>query len=228
MSGKNNRLLISIRKKIIINCLIFLLGNFIYCQSNISGIVKDSIGNTIPYANVILKSVNSNVIQKYTTTDDEGKYNIYTTHVGSHEIFFSAISYTSLSFVINLEANKNILQNAKLKDEILVLDEVIIKKEREISIKKDTITFNAEAFLQGNEEVVEDLLKKIPGLNVSDDGTIKVGNRSRNRFLHCVCWFKKCRYHRSESFNICNNWKLNRSNCITCDYWIVDHNYVSY
>ena len=156
MSGKKNNPLITFKKKIIINCLILLLGNFIYCQSNISGVVTDSTGNAIAYANVILKPVNSDVINKYTTTDEEGEYSIHTNQIGNHELFFSAISHTSLSFEINLEANKNYFQNAKLKDEVLELDEIIIKKEREITIKKDTITFNAKAFLQGNEEVVED------------------------------------------------------------------------
>lgn len=183
MSGKKNNPLITFKKKIIINCLILLLGNFIYCQSNISGVVTDSTGNAIAYANVILKPVNSDVINKYTTTDEEGEYSIHTNQIGNHELFFSAISHTSLSFEINLEANKNYFQNAKLKDEVLELDEIIIKKEREITIKKDTITFNAKAFLQGNEEVVEDLLKKIPGLNVSNDGTIKVGNQEVEKIM---------------------------------------------
>ena len=88
MSGKKNNPLITFKKKIIINCLILLLGNFIYCQSNISGVVTDSIGNAIAYANVILKPINSNVINKYTTTDEEGKYRIHTNQIGNHELFF--------------------------------------------------------------------------------------------------------------------------------------------
>lgn len=183
MSGKKNSVVIIIKKQLYINCLILLLGNYIYCQSNITGEVKDSIGNAIPYANIILKPINSTVIKNYTTTDELGKYNIYTTQKGRHEILFSAMSYSSLSVEIDLELNKNIIQNANLKDETLVLDEVIIESEREITVKKDTITFDAKAFLQGNEEVVEDLLKKIPGLTVSEDGTIKVHNQEVEKIM---------------------------------------------
>jgi hypothetical protein len=50
-------------------------------------------------------------------------------------------------------------------------------------IKKDTITFNAKAFAQGNEEVVEDLLKKIPGLTVEADGTIKIGDQEVEKVM---------------------------------------------
>jgi len=54
---------------------------------------------------------------------------------------------------------------------VIALDDVIIKAELDITQKKDTITFNAKAFAQGNEEVVEDLLKNLPGVQVDGDGT---------------------------------------------------------
>ncbi|MFY7811710.1 MAG: TonB-dependent receptor, partial [Flavobacterium sp.] len=52
-----------------------------------------------------------------------------------------------------------------------------------ITIKKDTVTFLTKSFAQGNEQVVEDLLKKIPGLNITDDGTIKVGNQEVEKVM---------------------------------------------
>ncbi len=43
--------------------------------------------------------------------------------------------------------------------------------------------FNADSFKQGNEQVIEDLLRKIPGLNIDSDGTIKVGNQEIEKVM---------------------------------------------
>ena len=60
---------------------------------------------------------------------------------------------------------------------------IIIENKISITIKKDTIVFNADSFKQGNEQVVEDLLKKIPSLNIDANGTIKVGNQEIEKIM---------------------------------------------
>ena len=45
------------------------------------------------------------------------------------------------------------------------------------------LIFNAKSFLQGNEQVVEDLLRKIPGLNIDENGTVKVGNQEVEKVM---------------------------------------------
>ena len=55
--------------------------------------------------------------------------------------------------------------------------------EPSISIKKDTISFKTKYFLKGDEVVVEDLLKSIPGLNIDAEGTIKIGNQEIEKLM---------------------------------------------
>ena len=55
--------------------------------------------------------------------------------------------------------------------------------EKPIRVKNDTIVFNAKYFQTGDEQVVEDLLKKIPGISVDDNGTIKVGNQEIDKLM---------------------------------------------
>ena len=64
-----------------------------------------------------------------------------------------------------------------------MLNEVILKTELPIVVKKDTIIYNVRSFLRGNEQVVEDLLKKLPGLTVENDGTIKFGNEEVEKIM---------------------------------------------
>jgi hypothetical protein len=112
------------------------------------------------------------------------KYNLKTTESGNLVLQFSSLSHKTLTvdLVINPET-KELSNDVVLTYEIEELDEVVLEYERPITIKKDTIIFDAKAFAQGNEETVEDLLRKIPGLNISADGTIKVGNQEIEKVM---------------------------------------------
>lgn len=61
-----------------------------------------------------------------------------------------------------------------LKEKIEKLEEVIIKSKKKLTIKKDTVTYKVTAYKDGTERKVEDLLKKLPGIEVNDrNGIIK-------------------------------------------------------
>ncbi|TGD58738.1 carboxypeptidase-like regulatory domain-containing protein [Flavobacterium humi] len=168
------------------NFLLFLIigcGLSLHAQSIISGQILDSAKNPIPFANVSIKVQNGLTIIAFTTTDNNGNYNLKTNKTGDYNLCFSALSFKAATFPVALEGNKNYIQNASLADEIVALNEVIVQNERAITIKQDTIIMNANAFSKGNETVVEDLLKNLPGINVSEDGTIRVGNQEIEKVM---------------------------------------------
>ncbi len=168
----------------ILNCLILSLsGNFSYSQSIISGTVRDTLQKPIPYVNVFLKIQNQEGIIAFTTTQENGAYELTTDKAGNFELTFSSISFKMETKFISLEKNQNYNLDMILKEETFALDEVIINTDKAITIKKDTIIFKADAFKNGNEETVEDLLKNIPGINVDSDGNIKVGNREVEKVM---------------------------------------------
>ncbi len=161
----------------------FFLANG-YSQAKIFGIVTEKENSVIAYANVTLKNENSQVIINYTSTDDKGAYKLSTNKTGKYILTFSALNYENISIPLDLSGEvAQINKNATLTFKPMELNEVNIITERPITIKKDTITFDAKAFAQGNERVVEDLLKKIPGLSISKEGTIKVGNQEVEKVM---------------------------------------------
>lgn len=172
-------------KKInILLVLLFLIGNISFSQLVISGFIKDNQNNPLSNVNLILKSNTSPSIISYCYSSVNGSYKLKTNKVGKFILTISALNYETQSFDIELEKEqtsieKNIILNYKVTE----LNEVLIRLEKPITIKKDTITFLAKSFLQGNEQVVEDLLKKIPGLNVLPDGTIKIGNQEVEKIM---------------------------------------------
>lgn len=149
----------------------------------INGKVLNKNNLPIISANVILKS-NTGKIISYTHTDEFGKYSLKTNTQGQFVLTASSMGYEQKSIEINFEKTKEEKTiNFVLIPKAIQLQEVVIEAKRSITIKNDTVIFNAKSFLQGNEQVVEDLLKKIPGLNVATDGTIKVGNQEVEKVM---------------------------------------------
>ncbi|WP_281988398.1 carboxypeptidase-like regulatory domain-containing protein [Aquimarina aggregata] len=166
------------------SCLIlFLLGNFLYAQSTIKGIVTDSIANPIGSANVFLKDNSTNAITSFAYTNQKGEYVLQTNEIGEVTLSFSGLGYATKDIKITVKENEEIEHNAVLKATSYELDEVIIASEKAITEKKDTIVFNVSSFKQGEETVIQDLLKKLPGVDVSETGTIKVDGREVEKVM---------------------------------------------
>ncbi len=169
--------------KTIKNLFILLLFSYnANAQSIIKGIIVNETNQPIPFANVIIKD-SLNIIVSYTYSEENGKYTLNTNKKGNFKLEFSSLGYKNKAFAITITNKKEIIKNVELKEQQYFLDEIIIITDKPISIKKDTITFKVNRFLQGNEAVVEDLLKKIPGINVNSDGTIKIGSQEIEKLM---------------------------------------------
>jgi len=160
-------------------------GNFMSAQTfTIKGTVTDTLNRSVPYVNVFLKTTTANNVVAFTSTNNNGEYNLEVKEKGDFEVNFSSISYQTNTVPITIETNTiDYTVNTVLKEEHFTLDEVIINSEKAITVKEDTIIYRASAFKKGNEENVEDLLQNIPGINVDTDGTIKVGNKEIEKLL---------------------------------------------
>ncbi|TXE19233.1 TonB-dependent receptor [Psychroflexus gondwanensis] len=169
--------------KHILPFLFVLIGMFSYSQTQIEGTIQDSLGNPIGYVNVLLQPVESSRILAYTATQQDGNYQLNVNKIGELKVVFVSLGYSKKEIIINLNGQESIEVNAVLFEEEMLLENVNIEGERPISIKKDTIIFDADSFRRGSEVVVEDLLKNLPGVQVDGDGTIKVGDREIERLM---------------------------------------------
>ena len=165
------------RLKWVLNVFLYFFSTFIYAQVEISGFVKDSTNVNGVFANVVLRSIIDDTIQAYAITNNDGSYSLKTVAIGKFNLDFSAMSYKTKQIPLTIKGTERKINiDVSLISQSVKLNEVIIEANKPITVKKDTIIFNVKSFMQGNEEVIEDLLKKIPGLKVESDGTIKVGN----------------------------------------------------
>jgi len=160
----------------------FFISGTCISQTTIKGKI-DFDNNEQNLTSTILLKEGENTIE-YTFSNSDNTYIINTNRIGKFTLTYSSLNYETKSIEIEIKkTTKEIEKNVTLVYKSIELNEVIISNESDVKIKNDTIIFRAKSFLQGNEQVVEDLLKKIPGLNVSSDGTIKLGNQEIEKVM---------------------------------------------
>jgi hypothetical protein len=174
-------------KTINIMVLLFLISFCLHSQTWIKGRVLDSNSQKpIPFANILLKSTDG-LLLNFTDSDIEGRFSIETST--DEEIFIievSIISHLKSIKEIRVTDFKNESKELVfyLDERLTELEEVYIKGDKKpITVKKDTTVYNINQFKDGTERVVEDLLKKLPGITVGENGNLKFKDKQVIRLL---------------------------------------------
>jgi len=171
--SKNNLLLI-----------LLFIQFFSYAQTKVNGFITDGNNSPLYLVSVILKDSINNSFLSYTYSNDKGSYILKTEKFGTFNLTFSSLGFKNKTVQIIIDGEqKEIIIDVTLEEKPYELDEVIIQSEKTISIKKDTVEVKVSRFLTSNDVTVEDLLKKIPGVTVSREGTIKIGNREIEKLM---------------------------------------------
>ncbi|SDR72384.1 TonB-dependent receptor [Christiangramia echinicola] len=177
-----------LRKIILLSILALLSCQKFYSQAIFEGHIRDSLDKTVPFVNVIVKTNNDENIITYTSSDANGFYRLKIHKPGTFKINFNSLSYRSLtkSFKVekaDIERSRVFLFDISVENSVESLDEVVVEAEEPISVKNDTISIKVQSFLSGTEDVAEDVLKKIPGIDVDTDGNIRVQGKSVKKVL---------------------------------------------
>ncbi len=153
-----------------------------FSQLKISGIVKDSIGNPLDMANVIAMNVSEGTLEGYAITNPKGEYKIAISKPGNIELKVSYLGFDSQSKLLVI-SDKETIKNFILKESKNSLNEVEITYEMPVTIKGDTIVYNADSFTNGKEKKLGDVLEKLPGMDVNKDGEIEVEGKKVGTIL---------------------------------------------
>lgn len=145
----------------------------------INGCVITSDDNSpITGANVLIKTKDGNLLA-YGTSDINGKFSITIKSENPNLfIFATMIGFKPYSVPINLSDKYLII---KMEEGALQLQEVIVKADR-IRENGDTITYNVSSFAQKQDHTIGDVLKRMPGIDVANNGRIKYQGTDINKF----------------------------------------------
>lgn len=152
----------------------------------IKGTVRDSIA-AVPFANILIKKKNNpKTVFLFASTDENGYYTIEPKfQLDSLLLEVTSLAHEPAVFDLNkFKPEHNTLSlNVSLKERTSQLKEIIITKKPAITVKKDTLEYNLERYKDGTEKVVEDVLKKLPGVKVEENGEIKYKGKTIKKML---------------------------------------------
>ncbi|SFN92370.1 CarboxypepD_reg-like domain-containing protein [Bizionia echini] len=134
-------------------------------------------------ATVHLERLSDSTVITYTISDKEGLF-VLEDRISdkSVKLHVSYVGYKTYTKTISLSNPMVRLETINL-DVSNELDEVVIKSAAPITIKKDTLEFNVSSFKTKKDATVEDLLKELPGVEVDEDGKIKINGKEVNKIL---------------------------------------------
>lgn len=167
-------------KKLIFILLVCFV-NISIAQIKIQGVVKDSIGEPLELANVIAINQETSALESYGITNDKGKYIL---SLGKNAKYKLQVSYIGMkSFEEIITTNEDDIN----KDITLVadnaLDAVELTYEMPVTVKGDTLIYNADSFKNGSERKLEDVIEKLPGVEINEDGQIEVEGKVVNKLM---------------------------------------------
>ena len=171
--------------RILFSVFIFLLfQSLLNAQITLKGFVKDSSGISVPYVNVVLKK--DSTIISYTTTSETGGFKLTFDFIDEFEIVISGLGFNKFSkniLIDNSKLDSIDIGVVVLTQSYISLEEVELSANKPILAKNDTISIQVDSYLDGSEEVVEDILEKLPGVEVGKDGTIMVQGKSVEKVM---------------------------------------------
>jgi hypothetical protein len=132
-------------------------------------------------ATVHVERLKDSSIVTYTITDAKGNFKINAnTSDTKIKLIVSFIGFKPYSKIIAVKEQQ--VGDLYLKT-ANTLDAIVIRSSAPITIKKDTVEFNVKSFKTKADANVEDLLKKLPGVEVDAEGKITVNGKEVNKIL---------------------------------------------
>lgn len=142
-------------------------------QHFIKGKVIDEKGEPLSYATVTLLNPIDSTLKYFGVSNNKGIYQIKNIKTDEYLMHFSFVGMETIYEEVTIPSELGEDLGEKVM-KTSMLDEVIITAEYvPIQFKQDTVEFNSKAFVTKPDAVVEDLLKKIPGIEVDEAGNLK-------------------------------------------------------
>ncbi|MBL6663291.1 MAG: carboxypeptidase-like regulatory domain-containing protein [Flavobacteriales bacterium] len=161
-------------------CTLFLLPLLSFTQNTISGLVSS---NNQPLANamVVVYSADSSEFLTHTSCDIQGRYDLSLAN-GSFFLKVSHLGYYTEQKAITIINSSKI--DFELKENPQLINEIMVEsKAMEFVVSGDTTHYNLDVTTNGTEESLNDILEKLPGINIDDNGKIHANGKKIDELL---------------------------------------------
>lgn len=152
----------------------------------ISGRLIDGDTNEpMDMATVQLFWVNDTIFVGGTISNEKGNFSIEAPSNGTFRIRISSIGYQTLEREVTLRNDRNQeLGELRVSPDVISLKEAVITGQApQVVARKDTLIYNPEAYRTPEGSAIEELIKRIPGAEVDEDGNITINGKEVKKIL---------------------------------------------
>lgn len=169
---------------LLLGCFFFFFVSLSAQNVKLIGKVTDSLNKPLSMASIIAKQKETKTVITYSITNDKGLFQI---KLPKNDIYSLEISFLGLETLI-VDVNTTDVENVIQKDFVLksqsnTLDDVELVYEMPVTIKGDTIVYDADSFSRGNEKKLEDIIKNLPGMDINEAGEIEVEGKAVQKVM---------------------------------------------
>ncbi len=169
--------------KTLISLILFLLLTDLSFAQTLTGVVKTIDEIPLENTNVMAKAKDGKTGIKFAIADHLGRYKLDLDKETNYTITVNYIGYEGVTLEYNYQNTQNTYNFILIpKDELL--EEIVIDYDYQpVIVKKDTLIYDVAAFMNGTERKLKDQLQKLPGVEVTDSGQVKVQGKTVTQFM---------------------------------------------
>ncbi|MBC7889791.1 MAG: outer membrane beta-barrel protein [Ferruginibacter sp.] len=162
----------------------FFLTSLVSSAQSLTGKISDTASRKeIANAVVALITPGDSILYKFTRTGADGNFEISDAKAGNYILMVTHPYFAEYMDDIKISASGTRLNNLTLISKSQLLQEVIVKSGSPIKIKGDTVSYTADSFKVSANANVEELLRKLPGIQVDKNGQIKAMGETVEKVL---------------------------------------------
>ncbi len=141
---------------------------------DVTGVVVDTTGAGLPQATVVALTREDSVLTKFSTSGPKGQFTLRRMEPGEYILQVTYVGFSTLRQDFAISDGDIDVGTVTLREQTSELETVIVSADHiPFVVKRDTLEYNANAFTTRPGDVVEDLLRRLPGIDVEPDGSIK-------------------------------------------------------
>lgn len=157
-------------RRVLGGCMFTAVALTAAAQTAVKGTVRDPGLLPVPFCNVYTQR--DGLPLQFTNADENGNFFLHQPDPDSCELVVTSVGFKK--YVTRIKpGNQVLLLEVILQPDTVSLDQVIVHGESPIQTRGDTVVYDASYFATGHEVALADLLKKLPGVSVDDQGKVK-------------------------------------------------------
>ena len=154
-------------------------------QHYVTGVLVEN-GTEEPLVQATVRLLDKkNVVKSGAASDVMGRFRVQIPKTGRYTIQISCVGYKPLSLEVRLGNDKNFDMGtvSMESDAVMLNDAVVTGKAKKVVMKADTFVYNASAFRTPEGSAIEELVKRLPGAQIDDDGKITINGKEVKKIM---------------------------------------------